>query len=219
MNIFTFLGRAGSGKGTQAELLVKEFGFIYIGSGQMLRDLKKNQNFSGRKADKVMKEGILVPTTLIFQQWINRLEDIKNKEDEKFKGIVFDGSPRMLGEAQLLDEALEWYEWNDNIKALLIDISREEAFNRLTKRRNCRDCGQLIPYVGNYKFLEKCDKCGGELVVRADDTPEAINSRLDLFEKEVVPVVDFYEQKGKLIRINGEQSIEDVYKEILEKIK
>ncbi|KKS65498.1 MAG: Adenylate kinase [Parcubacteria group bacterium GW2011_GWC1_43_12] len=217
--IFTFLGRAGSGKGTQAELLVKEFGFIYVGSGQMLRDLKNMDSFSGRKADRVMKEGKLVPTTLIFQQWINRLEDIKNKENKNFKGIVFDGSPRMIGEAELLRQALEWYEWEENARALLIDISREEAFNRLTKRRNCRECGQLIPYVGRYKTLEKCDKCGGELITRADDTPEAINLRLDLFEKEVAPVIDFYQKEGKLIKINGEQSIEDVYKEILEKIK
>jgi len=166
-----------------------------------------------------MNRGILVPTFLVFQQWVNRLEEIKKKQSDNFSGLIFDGSPRKLNEAHLLDEALDWYEWDKNIKVLLIDISRQEAFNRLTKRRICKNCGQLIPYVGHYKDLEKCDKCSGELETRADDTPEAINERLDLFEQEVLPVINYYQEKGWLVKINGEQSIEDVFNEILEKIK
>lgn len=217
--IYIFLGRAGSGKGTQAELLVKKLGLIYIGSGELLRDRAKTEDFTGQKTDATMESGELVPTSLIFMLWINWLEEIKKDKGNNFSGIVFDGSPRKLNETQLLEEALKWYEWDKNIKVLLIDISRQEAFNRLTKRRICQQCGQLIPYVGRYKELEKCDKCGGELEVRADDTPKAINIRLDLYEQEVVPAIEFYEQKGLLIKINGEQSIEDVHKEIMEKIE
>ncbi len=215
--IFIFLGRAGSGKGTQAELLVKKLGLIYIGSGELLRERAKIQDFTGQKTDTALKRGELA-TSLIVALWINRLEEIKQQQDDKFKGIIFDGSPRKIIEAQLLDEALKWYEWDKNIKVLLIDISRQEAFNRLTKRRICQQCGQLIPFVGRYKELENCDKCGGELEVRADDTPEAINVRLNLYEQEVVPAIEFYKQKGLLVKINGEQSIEDVHQEILEKI-
>lgn len=216
IKIYTLLGRAGCGKGTQAKLLTEHFGLFYIGSGELLRERVKLNDFTGQKADKTMKAGDLVPTSLIFMLWINRLEEIKKQGD--FKGIVFDGSPRKLVEAHMLEEALNWYEWDKDFKAVLVDISREEAFNRLTKRRQCAKCGQLIPYVGAYKDLVVCDKCGGELVVRLDDTSEAINQRLDLFDQEVRPVVDFYEKKGLLVRVNGEQSIEEVRKEILSKL-
>lgn len=212
----TLLGRAGCGKGTQAKLLTEHFGLFYIGSGELLRDRVKQNDFTGQKTDRTMKTGALVPTSLIFMLWMNRLEEMKKQSD--FKGIVFDGSPRKLVEAQLLEEALEWYEWGKKFKAILVDISRQEAFNRLTKRRQCARCSQLIPYVGAYKDLVVCDKCGGELVVRQDDTPEAINQRLDLFDQEVMPVVAFYEKKGLLVKVNGEQTIEEVQREILERL-
>ena len=219
VKVFTLLGRAGCGKGTQAKLLVEKFGFTYIGSGDLLRARVKESDFTGQKTGQTMKAGDLAPTFLIFQLWLNRLEQIKKDRNNNFKGIIFDGSPRKLIEARLLEEALDWYEWDENFKVLLIDISREEAFDRLTKRRQCAKCGQLIPYIGDYKNLEKCDRCGGELAARTDDNPEAINERLDLFEKEVMPVVEYYERKGLLIKINGEQTIEKVQEEILEKIK
>ncbi len=218
IKVYTLLGRAGCGKGTQAKLLMEKFGLIYIGSGELLRDRVKQNDFTGQKTDQTMKAGVLVPSSLIFMLWINRLEAIKKQADVNLKGIIFDGSPRKLVEAQLLAEALEWYEWGKNFKAILVDISREEAFNRSTKRRQCAECGQLIPYVGEYKNLVVCDKCGGQLVVRQDDTPEAINQRLDLFDQEVMPVVEFYEKKGLLVKVNGEQLIEEVQREILSKI-
>ena len=217
--IIIILGRQGCGKGTQAELLVKKFGLIYIGSGELLRELAAKSNFSGRKTAQTTKTGVLVPTSLIFQLWINKLEEIKQTKDNDLAGIIFDGSPRKLVEANLLDEALNWYEWNKNIKVLLIDISRREAVDRLTKRRICKKCGQSIPYIGYYKDLVNCGQCGGELETRADDTPEAIDKRLDLFEEEVMPVVDFYEKRGLVIKINGEQAIEEVHQEILTKLK
>jgi len=213
--IFIILGRQGCGKGTQAELLVKKFNLIYIGSGELLRERIKKSDFTGRKTEEVTTQGILVPTSLIFQLWINRLEEIKQQKDDNFPGIIFDGSPRKLVEAHLLDEALNWYEWDKNIKVLLIDISRQEAFNRLTERRICQQCGQSIPYLDHYKTLKKCDQCGGNLETRADDTPEAINKRLDWSEEQLTPVIDFYEKKGLLVRVNGEQPIEEVHQEII----
>lgn len=218
IKVLTLLGRAGCGKGTQAKLLMEKFGLVYIGSGEILRVIAKEDNFNGKKIKGVINQGILAPTFLIFQQWVNRLSEIKLSADVNFKGMIFDGSPRKLVEAQMMEEAMVWYEWDKNFKVILVDISREEAFNRLTKRRQCKSCDQLIPYVGVYKDLVVCDKCGGELVTRIDDTPEAINLRLDLFDQEVMPVVDFFEQKRLLVKVNGEQSIEDVQKEIVEKI-
>lgn len=218
VKVYTLLGRAGCGKGTQAKLLAEKFGLIYIGSGELLRQRAQQNDFTGQKTGQTMKDGFLVPTSLIFMLWINRLEEIKQKNSADFKGIVFDGSPRKLIEAQLLEESLGWYEWNKNFKAILIDLARQESFDRLTRRRQCAKCGQLIPYIGEYKNLVVCDKCGGKLIVRQDDTPEAINHRLDLFEEEVMPVVGYYEKKGLLVRVNGDQPIAEVQKEILSKI-
>ena len=216
VKIYTLLGRAGCGKGTQAKLLVEKFGLFYIGSGELLRERGEQPDFTGKKTVAVLNSGNLVPTSLIFMLWVNRLEELKKQND--FKGVVFDGCPRKLIEAHLLEEALGWYEWDKNFKVIFIDISREEAFNRLTKRRQCKHCGQIIPYTGKYKDLEKCDKCGGELIVRQDDKPKVINQRLDLFDEEVMPVIEYFEKKGLLIRVNGGQAIEEVQEEILSKI-
>lgn len=210
--IIILLGRSGCGKGTQAKLLQENFGLEYLGSGEMLRARAKLADYSGQTLQVVLAGGGFAPTSLIFKLWIDKLEEFKDKPD--FRGLVFDGSPRKILEAHLIDEALGWYGWKDLAKIFLIDISREAAFNRLAKRRICQGCGQLIPYVGEFKNLEKCDKCGGDLKARYDDTPEAINSRLNLFEKEVQPVIDYYEKDGRLIKINGRDSIENIFKKI-----
>ncbi len=187
--IIILFGRSGCGKGTQAELLKEKLGLIYLGSGKLLRQKAEAGGYSGKKIGEVLEKGLLIPTSIISHIWMGCLEEIKSKEDDGFKGILFDGSPRKLIEAKILEEALEWYDWDKNVKVILLDISREEAVKRLTLRHR-----------------------------EIDDTPEAIKERLDFFDKEVAPVIDFYENKGCLIRINGEQSIENIHQEILEKL-
>ena len=164
-----------------------------------------------------MEQGRLVPSFVISKLWIDALGKFKQKT--KFNGFVLDGSPRMMMEAKLFDEALDWYEWREGKKVILIDISRKEAFNRLAKRRQCKKCGRLIPWIQGFKKVKRCDKCNGALIIRADDNPMAIKKRLELFKKEVVPVLNYYKKQGKLIRINGEQSIENVFKDILKALK
>ncbi|MBI3335347.1 MAG: nucleoside monophosphate kinase [Candidatus Portnoybacteria bacterium] len=195
MTVIILLGRSGSGKGTQAKRLVTELGFEYIGSGELLRSFYEGQSFSAKKTRKVMNKGGFVPTPLIFWLWMERLETIK--QEGRAKGIIFDGSPRKVLEAQLLYQALEWYEWEKNTHILLIDISRKEAFARLTKRRICISCGKLVPWVGEYKRIKTCDGCGGELKARTDDTPEAIKGRLNEFEKETLPEIEYYKKSGR----------------------
>lgn len=215
--IIILLGRAGSGKGTQAKLLEEKFSFQYIGSGNILRARFKKKDFTGKKLDKVLSGGGLAPTAMIFKLWVDEMEKIKN---DNFGGFVIDGSPRKIFEAQLMDQAFEWYEWEKYLKIFYIDISREESFSRLTKRRMCDKCGRLIPYIGEFKKLEKCDKCGGELKMRHDDHPDGIKTRLGLFEKETLPIMDYYRKTGrKIIDINGEQSIEKVFADILKHLK
>lgn len=213
LKIIILLGPAGSGKGTQAKLLVKKFGLEYFGSGDALRRRQKIGDFTAKELIKVMGRGELVPSFVISKLWIDELEKFKRKT--KFKGFVVDGSPRKIIEAKFFDEALKWYEWQKYIKVLLIHISRRESINRLTKRRICKKCGRLIPWLGHFKKIKRCDKCGGQLVTRHDDKLSAIKKRLAEFKNEVIPVVNHYKKQGKLRKINGEQSIEDVFKDIL----
>jgi len=215
--VIILLGPAGSGKGTQAKLLVKKFGLEYFGSGDALRKRRKAGDFTAKKLIKVMGKGKLVPSFVISKLWIDKLE--KFKQRRKFNGFVIDGSPRKMIEAKFFDEALEWYEWQKEAKVILINISRRESMNRLIKRRMCKKCGRLIPWLGQFKKLKKCDKCEGSLITRSDDKLVAIKKRLEEFKKEVIPAINHYKRQGKLIKINGEQSIEDVHKDILKAIK
>lgn len=214
--IIVFLGRSGSGKGTQAKLLIKKFGLNYVGSGDLLRARARKGDFTGRKLNNILKFGGFAPSALISRLWFDKWEKLKDSSD--FQGFILDGSPRRMLEKYFIDEALGWYEWDKIAKVVLIDISRKEAFDRLAKRRICIKCGQLIPYVGEFKKIKECHKCGGKLKARSDDTPAGIKSRLDLFDREVKPVLRVYKKEKKLITINGEQSIENVFKEILANI-
>lgn len=185
--VIILLGPSGSGKGTQAKLLQEKFGLDYVGSGNLLRARQEIHDFSGKKLREVLIMGGFTPTAVIFGLWLTRWEEIKNKPE--FNGFVIDGSPRKILEAELIDQTLEWYEWDKYLSIFLVDVSRKESSRRLLKRK------------------------------REDDTLEAINSRLDLFEREVVPVIEYYEKSDRLTRINGEQSIEDVHRDILRAIK
>lgn len=215
--VVIIMGPPGSGKGTQAKLLAQKFNLEYIGSGDTLRARQKIGDFTGNKLSKVMKSGKLAPSFVIIKSLGDALEKIKMQFNNK--GIILDGWTRIIYEAILTDEALCWYEWDKNVKIILLKISRKTSYNRLTKRRQCKSCGKIIPWIGDYKKLKKCDKCGGFLVTRPDDNIEAIKKRLDEYQNQTMKTIKYYKKQGRLIEINGEQSIEDVFKEILRKIK
>ncbi|MFH1401688.1 MAG: nucleoside monophosphate kinase [Parcubacteria group bacterium] len=215
--VIIFLGKPGSGKGTQAELLGERLKLDYVGSGDLLRERKTKNDFTGKKIKKIVDAGGLVSTPIIFKLWLDKFEDFKNKEN--FRGFIMDGSPRKIFEAHLIDEVLKWYDWDKNVKIMLIDISNKEVIWRLTKRRICKKCEKIIPYVGEWVKVKKCPKCGGELMHRADDTTSGVKNRLEWFKSEVHPVINFYRKTGRLIKIKGEQSIENVFKEILKALQ
>lgn len=215
--IIILLGKSGSGKGTQAKLLQKKFNFDYIGSGDLLRARRKEKDFIGNKIAKILAVGRLIPVPVIFKLWLDRAEELKAKKN--LKGFVMDGNPRRIFEAYLIDEALEWYEWDKNVKIILVDISNKEAIWRLTNRRFCKKCREIIPFVGQFRKVKKCPKCGGQLIRRGDDTIRAVKKRLSWFKKEVQPIINYYRKTGRLIKINGEQSIENVFKDILRAVK
>ncbi len=179
--VIILMGRSGCGKGTQAELLRKKFGFGYLSSGDLVRARMKRD----KKLREIINQGKLAPTFLISQLWTEKIKEIRDKKN--LNCLIIDGSPRTLMEAKLMDEIFEWYQWSD-IKVILLDISDEEAFERLTKRR------------------------------RFDDKTEAIRSRLDFYKNDVQPAVDYYKKQGRLIKINGQQSVEKVHRDIIAKV-
>jgi len=206
------LGRSGSGKGTQAKMLCSEFDLEYIGSGDLLREFSQKDLAVSKRLKRELAEGKLMPTWIPFYLWLDKLVHLP--ED---KGVLFDGSPRKIQEAETLEEVLEWFE-RINVKAILIDVSREEAYKRMITRRVCAKCGNVSSAKTHEEADIECGKCGEPMHVRPGDHPEAIEARLDWFDKETSQSIDFYEKKGLLIRVNGEQSIEKVSEEILEKL-
>jgi len=188
--VLSIIGKSGAGKGTQVKLLREEFGFKYVGSGDLLRKRKETHDFTGDKVASVIDFGGISPSSIVFKLCIDEFEKIKN--EGVGLGIVIDGAPRKPLEARMIEEAMDWYEWLENYKVIVVDISDEEVFKRLLKR--------------------------GELEGRSDDTEEGIKKRLEWYKREVEPVIEFFEEKGRIVRINGEQSVEDVYKEIKQKL-
>ena len=215
IKIIILLGKSGSGKGTQAELLQEKLNLDYIGSGNLLRARAKKNDFTGKNLGKALNSGKLAPTAVILKLWLDRADQLKNKKN--LKGFIMDGNPRKILEAYLIDEAFDWYEWNPKI--LLIDISNKEAIWRLTKRRICKKCKNVLPFVGEFRKMRKCPECGGQLITRSDDTSSSVKKRLAWFKKDVQPIINYYRKSGRLIKINGEQPINDVFKDVLKAIK
>jgi len=204
------LGRAGSGKGTQAQVLAREFDLEYIGTGDLLRKFSERKNAAAHRMKETMAQGKLAPSWMPFFIWMEKLA-----YTDVHKGVLFDGSPRMLGEATTLDEVFDWFE-RKKVKVVLIDISRDTAHQRLMKRRICSVCKRGV-YVENEEEVPQthCHYCGGDLTIRAEDNPEGIESRLDWFDQEVMKVVEHYRGQGRLIVVNGEQEPEAVHQEIV----
>ncbi|MBI2463312.1 MAG: nucleoside monophosphate kinase [Candidatus Spechtbacteria bacterium] len=208
--IVILLGRSGAGKGTQAKLLQEKYGLTYMGSGDLLRERATHDDFSGKKIHTVLASGGFSPTIFIAKLWMDKFEEFKQLEN--FKGVLFDGSPRKLLEAQLIDQAIAWYEWEGDQRVFLLDIPRDVAYQRLIDRRICKACS-FVTSIHETPDTS-CPTCHNSLDIRFDDKPDLINSRLDLFESEVEPVVEYYEKNNRLTRINGVGEISEIFESI-----
>ncbi len=206
----TLIGPQGSGKGTQAKLLVKKFKLAHIEVGRILRDIAKTKTPLGRQVAGIINKGRMVPCRLIGKVVKEKIKSLPSG-----KGIVFDGTPRRLAEIKPLEKALA-QSGRELTSVFYIPISEEETVRRLSKRRACRKCGKSF-ILGRDIFArtKKCPVCGGEIFQRKDDKPTAIKQRLKLYHRKTEPVVKYYRPKGKLITVNGGQSIEKVFKEIV----
>lgn len=208
--VLILLGLSGSGKGTQAELLVRKFGFEYIVMSELLRQEIKKKTKLGKKIHKIINiKGQLVPdkiTTKIFvSHFIKRLKNQKK--------IILDGYPRTLGQAKELEKIFKEQKIKDFF-ALYIKISEAEAMKRLSGRLVCPKC-RTIHFPGNIV----CRKCGNKLIKREDDTLKKIKTRLVWGKKKLAPVIRYYQRLGRFLEINGEIEVGAVHKEILGKLE
>ena len=205
MNLI-LLGAPGAGKGTQAELLVKKLSIPAISTGNMLREAMKNGSPLGQKVKKIMDEGSLVPDDIILDIVAERV----SKEDCA-QGFILDGVPRTLAQAKALDAR------DIHIDHVIsIEIDDDVIEGRMTGRRVCSKCGASYHVVANPPKAEGiCDLCQGELMIRKDDAAETVRHRLEVYHAQTEVLKDYYAKQGKLVLVEGNQSIEGANRDIL----
>jgi len=204
------MGPPGGGKGTQCEILTKELNITHISTGDMFRENVKKGTELGKKAKEYMDAGQLVPDELVVAMVKDRLS-----QPDCAAGFLLDGFPRTVPQAEALDRTLN--EMGIKLDAVLnIAVPRERLLERLTGRRVCKACGATFHVLFNKPKVEgKCDKCGGELYQRSDDTEATVNQRLDVYEVQTQPLIAYYREQGLLKEVNGDQEISKVTRDVL----
>jgi len=202
------LGPSGAGKGTQAKLLAEKYGLKHLQSGEILRNMAAQDNDFGRKVKAAMQEGF-VPSEWIFEM----IDEEFSKLGEQ--GVVIDGFSRKLSEIKMLCDVFEKKGKSMDF-VFLISLADEKVIERLTNRKVCRQCKQVFDArdIGT----EKCPLCGGEIYTREDDNLDAIRNRLQDYKTETSLSIDFIKEKSGVIEINGDQSVENVFREICNRI-
>ena len=204
------LGAPGAGKGTQAQMIAEKFDIPHISTGDIFRANIKNGTELGKKAKEFMDKGLLVPDELTVELLLDRVanEDCKN-------GYVLDGFPRTIPQADVLDSELT--KLGDKVDfAINVDVPDENIVRRMSGRRACLKCGATyhIEHIPP-KTEGICDKCGSELVLRADDKPETVQNRLSVYHEQTQPLIDFYSNKGILKSVDGTQPMDKVFADIV----
>lgn len=202
MNI-VLLGAPGSGKGTQAQKLVAEYGFAHISTGDLLRAAIKAGTKLGKKAKGYMDAGQLVPDELVVDLVKERLE-----ADDAQKGFILDGFPRNTAQAVTLDFELAAMGRTLDA-ALLIAVEPDVIVERLSSRRTCRGCGYTAP-----AGVDVCPRCGGEMYQRDDDKPETIQHRLDVYQTQTSPLIEYYRGHSILKEVDGDRPVDEVYVDV-----
>jgi len=206
----TFLGAPGAGKGTQAASVAQELNLVHIASGDLFRQALEQGSELGIQAKSYMEKGILVPDEITIRMV---LEHISAPDCEA--GVILDGFPRNLEQAEALDKALA-RQGKAIDKVVYIKVSEEELMRRLSGRWICRQC--QAPYHATDslpKVWGRCDQCGGELYQRADDTAETVKKRLEVYFAQTAPLIEYYAQAGKLLEVDGGGSVDEVSKRIV----
>jgi adenylate kinase len=208
------LGAPGAGKGTQADILSKEMDLPHIASGDLFRQALEERTEVGLLAQNYMDKGELVPDEITIKMILERIS-----QPDCASGCLFDGFPRTLRQAKVLDKALK--EQGRSIdEAIYIEVPNEEVVKRLSGRWLCRTCQTPYHIMSSPpKTPGKCDKCGGELYQRSDDREETVRDRITVFFAQTVPILDYYGKQGKLIKVNGNLGMQGVAREIISALK
>ena len=207
------LGPPGAGKGTQASSIVAEYGITHISTGDIFRHNMKNETELGKKVKSYLDKGQLVPDELTIDLVWDRL----SKDDCK-KGFLLDGFPRTINQAEALQKGLEERGLKLD-KVINIDVDKNILVKRLSGRRVCKNCGETY-HIDNKPTLKDgvCDKCSGEVIQRADDNEKTVLDRIEVYEKQTFPLIDFYKNLGLILTVDGTLSIEDVFSQIKESL-
>lgn len=209
------LGLPGAGKGTASERIVDEFHLAHISTGDMFREAIANETPVGLEAKSYIDNGNLVPDEVTAKLVEERLQQ---KDTEK--GFILDGFPRTTVQAELLEDITKRLD-KRLTNVISIDVSEDVLIKRLSARYMCKACGATYNKISNPTKVEgKCDRCGGsEFYQRDDDQPEVVKNRLEVNKKMNTPLKDFYDKKGILSSVNGEQTPDKVFKEIYDILK
>ena len=204
------LGAPGAGKGTQAAFLSQELGLVHIASGDLFREAQRNETELGLLAKSYMEKGELVPDSVTIDLLLERIATPDCR-----RGVILDGFPRNLEQARALDRALALQKQAID-KAVYIRVSQEELLRRLSERWICRECQTPYhPVTSPPRVAGRCDRCDGELHQRADDASDVVKKRLEVYFAETFPLIDYYQNSGKLVEVNGEQNVEEVSRELV----
>jgi adenylate kinase len=202
------LGAPGAGKGTQAEAIVREFGYKHVASGDVMRAMREEQSELGAKVREYYDKGLLVPDDVVIEAMLSRVSG-----DEP--GYLLDGFPRTLPQAEALDAALA-RNGRQIDTVVYINVSEDELLDRLTGRWICPNSDAV--YHEKYrppKTAGVCDLCGARLYQRPDDTREAAQTRLKVYFDQTAPLIEYYRRRGVLLEVNGEQPIDAVERDLL----
>jgi len=199
------LGAPGAGKGTQSDIISKKLNIPHISTGDILRKEISQGTELGKKVKEYVESGRLVPDEIIADILLNEL-----KNDVYKNGYILDGFPRNIDQAKILENKGISFD-----KVVLIDTSEDEVLKRLSGRRVCEKCGAVYNiYYNKPKIDGICDNCGGKLIQRDDDKEDVVKRRFEVFYNQTMPVIKYYEEKGILIKVNGNKSLDDIKSEI-----
>lgn len=213
MNLI-LLGPQGSGKGTQAKLLAEKYNLEHINTGGILRQIAKSGTPIGEKIDRMINvDRILIPSDILKE-----VLSLKIKSLNREKGIISDGTPRKVDQIEYFEDMIA--QTGRKISHLIfINVSEEEAIERITKRWMCEKCKKVLIMGKDVQSPnDQCPDCEAPIIQRADDTLDGIRKRLDIFKNETIPVIEKFRERGLLIEINGKQSVEKVFQDICKKI-
>jgi len=204
MNII-LLGAPASGKGTQAEMLAKKYGLYLLQTGELSRNLAKKD----ARIKKIIDSGKLIPQ----EEMTMYVLDFLHSKKENLKDILFEGFPRFISQYEALEKFLK--SKGDDIDGVIsLDVSEKEAVKRISSRRTCVKCGKVFNTITNPAPGGKCG-CGGNLTQREDDKPEAVKIRFQYYRENTKELIDYLDGLGKLVRVNGERSIDDIQKDLI----